>query len=124
MLEIVEAKRVWFPVVCKDKNGQPLRDKDTGEIKTRMCPGGYKITLSDGQWVSVTSRNGEAKFSLNAPGTPIMDCLRRIVGYGKNKQVWPASNWAAFVREYGRCGLPQLVQQGMEQADEELKVAA
>ncbi len=123
MLEIVEAKRVWFPVVCKDKSGQPIRDKDTGEVRTRMCPGGYKITLSDGQWVSVTSRNGEAKFSLNCPGTPIMDCLRRVIGRGKNKQVWPASNWKQFCAEYNRCGLPALVTKGMEMADEELAAA-
>ncbi len=140
MLTIVEAKRNWFPVVKHNKKtGQPVIDPDTGEQCVSMVPGGYRITLSDGNWVSVTKgkvktgtiineKNQEVdvfesvnKFSLNSPATPILDYAGQKIGENKQKQLFPADTWERFCKEYNRCGIPALVEQGMAQADEEMK---
>jgi len=122
-LTITEAKRHFFPVADIDKKtGKQKIDKETGQPKTAMVPGGYRITLSDGQWVSVTTNKGITKFSLNKPGSMIMDWANRPTGEReKPTQPFPAASWERFCEAYERAGLPELVLAGMEQADEELE---
>ncbi len=120
MLQIVEAKRHLFPVTKLNKKG---------EEKTSWVPGSYGITLSDGHYVCVVNRTvkigdefGKEKFvSVKAPKTPTHDTLGRIIGEEeKRKMTFPSSSWKTFVEEYQRCGMPELILQGMIQADAEL----
>ncbi len=127
MLTIAEAKRHLFPVKEINKKGEEVE---------RWVPGSYGITFNDGHHVSVTKKkvkigtmedgtevvSSVLRVSVKAPKTPLHDRLGRIIGEEeKRKVVFPTNSWERFVEEYQRCGMPELVTQGMIQADEELE---
>lgn len=138
-LQVVEAKRNFFPVPKKNKQGQVIIDPETGKPMMKSMPGGYTIRFNDGTKVSVTKGKvvvgqtddrtdivaKEFKFSVTQPGAPITDHFGRPTGqFLPDKQVFPASSWDVFNRNYGRTMMPQLVQVGMTLADEAMKQAA
>ncbi len=120
-LSIVEAKQSFFPKPAEE-DGVPIIDKETGEQKIAFIPGPYRITLNDGQWISVTKRNKVQRFSVNSPGAPIMDYFGRDSGKReKDRIIFNANTWDKFVSAYAHCpALPQLALDGIVQADAEL----
>jgi len=136
-LAIKGAKRNFFPVPRKDKKtGEIVIDKETGLPKIDMIPGSYSISFNDGHRASVTRakvKTGEKddkgrdiykkidKISVSRPGAPITNCFGRDTGKNEPEiKVLDAAGWKKFTKAYNHCGMPQLVLEGMEQADEEL----
>lgn len=133
-LQVVEAKRYFIPATKRNKNGEIVIDKETGKPAIATIPGPYRITFNDGHWVNVTmarikvgtDENGktiygkEQKFSVNAPGAPMVDRLGRTTGQYPDKQISAPMNWDGFQREYGRCKMPELVMLGIQAADAEI----
>lgn len=97
----------------------PVIDRETGEQAVAWFPGGYRVTFTDGHWVSATERKGQWLFTVHAPGAPVYDFYWNKVGVSDEKIVAKSLSWDEFQREYSHCGMPYLTVEGMTLAQEQ-----